>query len=115
MRQFGTGLEGIRQQRAKLKRKRTVGTIIFLVIIVAVIAVALNTASFKRFLKSLRSDLGGGLNRTVTVYDYNGQPIKQYDGKFDIQENDTKVFFDMDDGRRISIYNAVVIAEENLE
>ena len=115
MRQFGTGLDGIRQQRAKIKRKRTISGIIMLVIIVAVIALFLNTASFKRYFKSIRSDFSGGLNRTVTVYDYNGQVIKQYDGKFDIQENDTKVFFDMDDGRRINIYNAVVIAEENLE
>lgn len=33
--------------------------------------------SWERSMKSLSSDISGGLDRTVTVYDYNGQVIRQ--------------------------------------
>ena len=41
-------------------------------------------SSCSRSLKSLSSDIDGGLNRTVTVYDYNGGKIKSWSGKFDV-------------------------------
>lgn len=71
-------------------------------------------ASWQRSVKSMGSDLNGGLNRTVTVYSYTGEKIAEYTGKFDIEENDagTKVLFDKD-GKRTIIYNAVVIAQED--
>ena len=55
--------------------------------------------------------MDGGLNREITVYDHNGNIIKKYQGKCDIQTNENKVLFDLDD-KRIIIYNATVIAEE---
>ena len=67
--------------------------------------------SWSRSIKSFKSDVGGGLERTVTVYDYNGNEIKKYEGKFDIQESESKVMFDVN-GKRVQIYNAVVISEE---
>lgn len=67
--------------------------------------------SWKRSRKDWESDRNGGLNREITVYDYNGNIIKKYQGKCDIQTNENKVLFDLDD-RRIIIYNATVIAEE---
>jgi hypothetical protein len=65
-------------------------------------------------VKSIGFDMGGGLNRTVTVYSYDGKQIAQYSGKFDIETNDygTKVLFDKN-GKRTIIYNAVVITQEN--
>ena len=40
-----------------------------------IIGVVFNTASMKKQLKSFKSDFGGGIERTVTVYDYNqGNP-----------------------------------------
>ena len=70
-------------------------------------------ASWKRDLKSIRSDWTGGLNRTVTVYDYNGKEIKSWSGKFDISESDTEIFFDDADGKRVIIHGGIVICEEN--
>lgn len=68
--------------------------------------------SLQRGIKDKTSDFTGGLNRTITVYDYNGNVIRQYEGKCDIEENENKVLFDMD-GKRTIIYNAIVIAQEN--
>lgn len=56
--------------------------------------------------------MNGGLDRTVTVYAYDGTVIKTYTGKIDISDNsDTEVLFDMD-GKRVIITNAIVIVEE---
>ena len=71
-------------------------------------------ASLERGIKDVTSDLSGGLNRTVEVYDYSGNLLKTYEGKLDVQYTETggKVLFDMD-GKRTAIYNAIVIVEEN--
>ncbi|OYW85645.1 hypothetical protein B7Z17_01935 [Candidatus Saccharibacteria bacterium 32-49-10] len=95
-------------------------------IVVGLIAVAVivgplywlyGTEPGQRELKSFASETGGGLERTVTVYDMQGEPIDSWTGKFDIQTEESKVFFDMpiegsDDTRRVQIYNGTVIAEE---
>ena len=49
----------------------------------------------------------------MTVYDYGGNKLKTYEGKIDVEENSNgnKVFFELD-GKRVVIYNAVVISEE---
>lgn len=69
------------------------------------------SASFDRAIKDTISDFTGGLNRTVTVYNMNGEPIKTYNGKLDIEMSDNKVKFDLN-GKRIVIYNATVLVEE---
>jgi hypothetical protein len=69
------------------------------------------TESGKRTVKSFQSDIGHGIERTVYVYDREGDLIKKYEGKFDIETNDNKVLFDIN-GKRVIIYNATVIAEE---
>ena len=71
-----------------------------------------NSESTQRALKSYHSEFGGGLNRTVTVYDYNGDEIKSYTGKFDVSESENEVYFDLDD-KRIIIHGGIVINEEN--
>ena len=98
---------------------------IVVAIVVAIIGVALivgpmywlyGTEPGQRDPKSFASETGGGLERTVEVYDLQGDLIKTYEGKFDIQEDSTKVFFDLptEDGgsKRVQIYNATVIVEE---
>lgn len=68
--------------------------------------------SFKRTAKDIDSNWGG-LNRVATVYDSNGNVIKRYEGKFDVQADQygNKVKFDIN-GKRVLIYNATVIVEE---
>lgn len=71
------------------------------------------TESVQRQMKTLSSDLNGGLNRTLTVYDYNGNEIKSYTGKFDVSNNDQGVIrFDID-GKRHLVYNGIVIVDED--
>lgn len=71
--------------------------------------------SCSRSMKSLRSDVGGGLNRTISVYDYNGKLIKSWTGKFDVAENPNKnqVYFDDQNGKRVIIDGGIIINEEN--
>jgi uncharacterized lipoprotein YehR (DUF1307 family) len=70
-------------------------------------------ASWERAAKDFNSDISGGLNRVATVYDSNGNVIKRYEGKFDVQADQygNKVKFDVN-GKRVLIYNATVIVEE---
>lgn len=69
-------------------------------------------ASTQREMKSTLSDLTGGLDRTLTVYDYNGQEIKSWTGKFDVSESENEVYFDLD-GKHVIIHGGIVINEEN--
>lgn len=68
--------------------------------------------SLDRMAKSIRSDTGGGLYRTVTVYDYRGNVLKTYSGKFDVSESENEVYFDLD-GKRVIIHGGIVVDEEN--
>lgn len=72
-------------------------------------------ASCERGWKTITSDMDGGLERTVTLYDENGGIIRTWSGKFDVQSSQTegKVFFDGEDGRRVIIHGGIVVIEEN--
>lgn len=68
--------------------------------------------SWERKKKDWNSEYNGGLERTISVYSYEGNLLKTYKGKCDIEENESnKILFDID-GKRVIIYNAVVVAEE---
>lgn len=87
-------------------------------IIVAVLSIVTiigmtGCASIDRDLKSLSSDIAGGIDRTVTVYDYNGNVIQSWSGKFDVSSSETEVYFDDEDGKRVIIHGGIVINEEN--
>jgi Domain of unknown function (DUF5052) len=68
--------------------------------------------SFERLTKNIDSEMGG-LERKVEVYDQQGKLIRTYEGKLDVQVNDygNKVLFDLD-GKRVQLFNATVIVEE---
>ena len=68
-------------------------------------------ASWQRSMKTLGSDLGGGLYRRVTAYDYAGNILGQWEGKFDVSESTTETFFDIN-GKRVIIQGAIIINEE---
>jgi len=71
-----------------------------------------STASGQRAFKSQESNLGGGIERTVTVYSYDGDEIQRWTGKFDVTENDQETYFDID-GKRVIIQGGIIINEEN--
>lgn len=69
-------------------------------------------ATWQRSCKTWQSEVTGGLNRTVNVYSYDGTLIAHYEGKIDVEENESKVLFDLD-GKRYIYYNAIVEVIEN--
>lgn len=69
-------------------------------------------SSFSRNVKSATSDINGGLNRTVTLYDNTGKEIKSWHGKIDLESNDQEVFFDLN-GKRVIIQGGIVVSEED--
>lgn len=81
-------------------------------LIVGVLCVQLwyyeNTASGQRALKDQESNFENGAERVVTVYDVNGEIIKQYDGRFDVEtgnlDNAPYILFDDENGKRHIIY-----------
>ena len=86
--------------------------IVLSLITIGVIGLTGCTENFQRTMKTMSSDWTGGLNRTVTVYDYNGEEIGSWSGKFDVSNNDQETFFDVN-GKRVIIQGGIVINEEN--
>lgn len=84
-------------------------------IAVALFVTAINMggcASCSRGFKSFDSNVSGGLNRTVTLYDYSGKEIKSWRGKIDLAETEDEVWFDLD-GKRVNLNGGIVVVEEN--
>lgn len=95
-----------------------VGVIVIVVAAIICAAVAwcqLNTESGRRAYKDQQSNLSGGIEREVSVYDVNGNLIKQYSGKFDIEtDNESYILFDDENGNRHIIYytTGTIIVDE---
>lgn len=87
---------------------------------IMLVAISSCTESFERTIKDMKSDYGGGLYRRVTVYDYNGDVIKIWEGKFDTQMGDSAgtpyVKFDRTDSTgkkvRVMVQGGIIINEE---
>ena len=81
----------------------------YLVVTLALIVLLAFTgcASCERELKSCKSDVSGGLDRVVNVYNLNGELMATYEGKIDLATEDGSVQFEYN-GKRIIWYNAIV-------
>ena len=73
-----------------------------------------NTQSGKRAMKTQQSNFEEGLERTVRVYDIEGDLIQEYSGKFDVDYDAERIIFDDNNGKRHVIYysTATVIIDE---
>lgn len=73
-----------------------------------------HTEGGKRALKTQQSNLNGGIERRVLVYDVSGNVIADYQGKFDIEYDDDRILFDDEEGLRHIIYypTGTVIIDE---
>lgn len=83
------------------------------IVLVLIMSLSMFTgcASWQRSMKSIGSDFTGGLYRRVTVYDYDGDVLGQWEGKFDVSETTTETFFDIN-GKRVIIQGGIIINEE---
>ena len=82
----------------------------FLAIALTIITISQLTgcASCEREWVDFKSDVGGGLNRTINVYTANGDLIAQYTGKIDLEMSEGGyVKFDLN-GKRYIYYNCFV-------
>ena len=87
--------------------------VIFAILAAVVVAVALSScASWERGIKDWYSEVGNGLQRTLTVYDYNGQEIRSWSGKMDVVNEENRTLFDMD-GKRTIIRGGIIVIQEN--
>ena len=91
---------------------KNVHAIIVAICVFAIVLFVLLSSNSRRNIKSITSDLGGGMYRTVTVYDYNGNPIQSWEGKFDVSESENEVYFDDQNGKRVIIHGGIVINQE---
>ena len=80
-------------------------------LLVSVLLISGCTGTQERGLKNIKSNWTGGLNRTITVYDYNGKPIKTWEGKIDISDAKDETDFIVD-GKRIIIHGGITVIEE---
>lgn len=74
-----------------------------------------HTARGVRSLKDQESNLNKGVERVVRVYDIHGEEIQRYEGKFDIQYDETRILFDDQANHRHTIYpgaGTVIIDEK---
>ena len=81
----------------------------------AVLAIAASgisgCASCSRTMKTIDSDLSGGIPRNVRVYDYQGDLVQEYEGTIDTEYSEGRYLFDMD-GKRYTVSGGIVIIEE---
>lgn len=68
-------------------------------------------AGFQRGMKTIGSDITGGLDRTVTVYSYDGEKLGEWSGKFDVSSSEQETFFDIN-GKRVILQGGIIINEE---
>ena len=79
-----------------------------LVLSILVMSQITGCASCSRAWVDFKSDVGGGLNRTVNVYTATGDLIAHYEGKIDLEVTTTGyVKFDFN-GKRYIYYNCFV-------
>ena len=96
------------KDNAKGKIIRYVITILLVVCIFFGLIYVFSPSSLKRKVKDVESNWTGGLNRHLTVYTADGNILAQYDGKIDLEQNESGVVkFDYK-GKRYMYYNCFV-------
>lgn len=89
-------------------KKRIIRLFAIACILVCTIIGATGCSTIDRAVVNIKSDISGGLQRTITVYTADGKKIANYEGKIDIDTNDGGyVKFDFD-GKRYIYYNCFV-------
>lgn len=101
---------------AAMNWNRASGYIKFITIIASILVAAIviggicwwsfGTEAGKRAYKDQQSNIAGGLERIIQVFDVNGDLIKEYSGKFDIEADagTNYILFDDEYGKRHMIF-----------
>lgn len=70
---------------------------------------------FKRWAKNVQSNYSGGLERKITIINQDGEILKTYEGKMDIEETDGDKIVFIIEGKKHIIYNSIfntILVEE---
>lgn len=81
--------------------------VVSIIMLVVLGIFASGCASCERDWKSCQSEINGGLERIVIVYNLNGEEMARYEGKLDLATADGCIQFEYN-GKRIVWYNAIV-------
>ena len=85
--------------------KNNIRRIAVLVLFIVCFLLCSCTEGCARSCKDFDSNVNGGLYRTVKVYDIDGDLVAEYEGKFDIEtDNTTYILWDDEYGKRHIIY-----------
>lgn len=90
--------------KRRIGAKTLVPTAIVAAVGVALALTAAGCSGGQRALKSIGSDLSGGLNRELVVYSATGEELFSQTGRFDIGWEDDHIVYDDADGLRHTIY-----------
>lgn len=75
-----------------MKNKVKLGVIlVILALLMSFAILMMSDSSYRRSIKSWRSNVTGGLNRTVTVYSATGEKLAEYHGKIDVEDRKSVV------------------------
>lgn len=85
--------------------------ILFLVLVTVCIYAMSSCGSCKRFVKDTATDMNAGTERTATLYDYNGQIIKRWEGKIDMSSSTTETYLLIGE-KRVIIHGGIMVVEE---
>ena len=92
--------------------KSSTAVTILLTMIVAICFYAISgCGSCKRTMKTIDSDIRAGVERTAVLYDYNGQPIKKWEGKIDMSSSQVETYLLVGE-KRVIIHGGIMVVEE---
>ena len=94
-----------------MKNSDAVATVMVTLFVAVCIFLMSSCGSCKRFIKEQASDFSAGIERTVTLYDYNGKVIKKWEGKIDMSNSRVESYFLIGE-KRVIIHGGIVVVEE---
>ncbi len=93
-----------------MKIKRNLLFFSLVVLLIGLFLVSGCTERQRKGLKHFKSDIIG-LKRKVTLYDCNGKPIKQWQGRFKIEIQGSYLSFIDDNGKEIKLSGTIAVEE----
>lgn len=92
------------------KRISPTGILAFVLVIICIYAMS-SCGSCKRMVKNINSDIHAGVERTATLYDYNGKIIQRWEGKMDMSSSTMETYLLIGE-KRVIIHGGIMVVEE---
>ena len=91
--------------------RKIVATIIVITAFLTGFSMLTGCEKVQKKVKHIQSDYIG-LRREIVLYDYNGQPIKTYKGKFKVEIEGSIISWIDDNGKEIKLIGGIKTIEE---